>query len=42
MPSGRLESLQDIEDFTRGTDILSGSGGPTKEARAQYRTIPKP
>ena len=37
MPNGRLTSAQDIEDFTRGTDILSGSGGPTKEARARLR-----
>ena len=37
MPNGRLQSLLDIEDFTRGTDILSGSGGPTREARARLR-----
>lgn len=34
MPAGRLLSNQDIEDFTRGTDFLSASGGgPTTEAR---------
>jgi len=37
MPTGRLQSVQDIEDFTRGTDILSGSGGPTTEARVRLR-----
>ena len=34
MPAGRLSSREDIEDFTRGTDFLSASGGgPTTEAR---------
>ncbi|HXV23080.1 MAG TPA: DUF917 domain-containing protein [Alphaproteobacteria bacterium] len=35
MPKGALRSAQDIEDFTRGTDFLSASGGgPTTESRA--------
>lgn len=35
MPRGSLLSTTDIEDFTRGTDFLSASGGgPTTESRA--------
>jgi DUF917 family protein len=35
MPEGALTSTRDIEDFTRGTDFLSASGGgPTTESRA--------
>lgn len=35
MPRDALTSVQDIEDFTRGTDFLSASGGgPTTESRA--------
>lgn len=34
MPDGVLTNSQDIEDFTRGTDFMSASGGgPTTEAR---------
>jgi DUF917 family protein len=34
MASGSLKTRQDIDDFTRGTDFLSASGGgPTTEAR---------
>jgi uncharacterized protein len=34
MSAGQLTTIQDIEDFTRGTDFLSASGGgPTTEAR---------
>ena len=34
MPDGTLTGAQDIEDFTRGTDFMSASGGgPTTEAR---------
>ncbi len=34
MPDGVLSSTLDIEDFTRGTDFMSASGGgPTTEAR---------
>ena len=34
MPHGTLATTEDIDDFTRGTDFLSASGGgPTTEAR---------